>query len=89
MPAALLIVAAMVAVAGLAFFGVIGGFVALIGEIAILFVAAWLFDRGRRLGARDPYLDANRADFPANAGSSIRQVPTEAVQSPSDRGSPS
>ena len=89
MPTALLIVAAMVGVAALAIFGVIVGFVALIGEIAIVFVAAWHFDRGRRLGARDPYLDANRADYPVNAGSSIRQVPPEAVQSPSDRGSPS
>ena len=89
MPTALLIVAAMVGVAALAFFGVIGGFVALIGELAVVFVAAWLFDRERRLGARDPYLDANRSDFPTNAGSSIRQVPPEAVQNPGDRGSPS
>ena len=89
MPAALSIVAAIVGVAALAYFGVIGGFAALIGVIAIVFVAAWSFDRGRRLGARDPYLDANRGDFPANAGSSIRQVPPEAVQGPGDRGSPS
>jgi hypothetical protein len=89
MPAALLIVAAMVVVAGLAYAGVIGGYVALIAVIGIVVAAAWLFDRGRRLGARAPYLDANRADFPADAGSTIRQVPTEAVQGPSDRGSPS
>jgi len=88
MRSAVLILGAMVGVAALAYLGVVGGFVALIGEIAIVFVAAWLFDRGRRLGARDPYLDANRADYPVNAGSSIRQVPPEAVQGPSDRGSP-
>jgi hypothetical protein len=89
MPAALLILAGMIGVALLAYVGVIGGFVALIGEIAIVLAAAWLFDRGRRIGARDPYLDANRADVPANGGATIRQVPTEAVQSPSERGSPS
>jgi hypothetical protein len=88
MPAALLILAGMIGVAALAYIGVIGGFVALIGEIAIVLGAAWLFDRGRRLGARDPYLDANRADYPVNAGASIRPVPTEALEGPTDRRSP-
>jgi hypothetical protein len=82
--AAALIVLAIVAVAALAYLGVIGGYVALLGVVAIILIAAWQFDRGRRLGARDPFVDANRADFPANAGSSIRQVPTEAVSTPSD-----
>jgi hypothetical protein len=45
MPAALLIVAAMVVVAGLAYAGVIGGYVALIAVIGIMVAAAWLFDR--------------------------------------------
>jgi hypothetical protein len=79
---ATLILAAMMAVAALAYLGVIGGYVAFLGVVAIVLVAAWLFDRGRRLGARAPYLDANRGDYPANAGSSIRPVPSEAVTGP-------
>ena len=86
-PAAL-ILAAMAAVAALAYLGVIGGYVALLGLAAVILAAAWLFDRDRRLGAWAPYLDANRADYPANAGSSIRQVPTEAMGSPRDGGIP-
>ena len=66
----------------------IGGFVALLVVVAIVLVAAWQFDRNRRPGARDPYLDANRPDFPANAGSFIRPVPTEAIKSPKDPGNP-
>lgn len=88
MPAALLIVAAMIGIAALAYLGVIGGYVPLIAVIAIVLVPGWLVDRGRRLGARDPFLDADRADVPGNAGSIVRQAPPEAFQSPSERRSP-
>jgi hypothetical protein len=85
---AALILLAIAAVAALAYLGVIGGYLALLAAIAIVALAAWNFDRGRRAAARDPYLDGNRADYPVNAGASIRPVPTEAVESPTDRRSP-
>jgi hypothetical protein len=59
-----------------------------IAEFAILFLAAMGIDRNRRLGARDPYLDANRAEFPVGMTDTEHEVPVEAVQSPSDRRSP-
>ena len=87
---AVLILGAMLVPPALAYFGVIGGFVALVADIAILFVAGWGIDRGRRLGARDPYLDGSHPDFPVPMGGGpVRPNPTEAFESPSDRRSPS
>jgi hypothetical protein len=89
MPMALLILGALLVPPALAYLGVIGGFVALAAEFVIVFVAAWGIDRGRRLGARDPFLDAAHPDLPVPMGAPIRPNPTEAFESPSDRRSPS
>ena len=88
MPMALLILGALFVPPALAYFGVIGGWLALIAEIAILFLAAWNLDRGRRLGARDPFLDRNRADFATPMATNVRPIPTGAVEAPSDRRTP-
>jgi hypothetical protein len=88
MPVALLILGALLVPPALAYFGVIGGLVALVAEFVIVFVAAWGIDRGRRLGARDPFLDAAHPDFPVPTAAPIRPNPTEAFESPSDRRTP-
>ena len=62
---AIVIVLALTVPLALVLVGVLGILPAIAAEIAILFVAAWAFDRRRRLGARDPYLDANRPDIGA------------------------
>jgi hypothetical protein len=59
-----------------------------LATFAILFLAAWGIDRNRRSGAREPFLDANRAEFQVSMYSTTSQIPVEAVQSPSDRRSP-
>lgn len=69
----------------LAYAGFIGGFVVVIAEIGILLVVAWLFDRGRRVGARDPFLDANRPDYSTSFTNMVPPLPTEAIEQPKDR----
>jgi hypothetical protein len=86
---AVLILGALLVPPALAYFGVIGGLGAFVADIAILLLAAWNVDRGRRLGARDPFLDASHPDFPVPMGGPVRPNPTEAFESPSDRRSPS
>ena len=86
---AILIVVALLIPAALALAGWLSWIAVAIVDILILFVAAWGIDRRRRPGARDPYLDANRSDFPTTGpGAAIVPPPAEAFQSPSDRGVP-
>jgi hypothetical protein len=82
---ALLILVALLIPPALAFLGVIALPVVVVADIGILFAAAWWFDRGRALGARDPFLDANRPDFPVQFTANARQLPTEAFEDPKDR----
>ncbi len=85
---AILILVALLVPPALAYVGVIGGLPAALADIAILFVAAWGVDRGRKPGARNPFLDQNRSDFPTSGDGQINQAPAEAFQSPSARGVP-
>ena len=82
---ALLILAALVVAPALAFLGVIPLALVVVAEIAILFAAAWWFDRGRALGARDPFLDANRPDFASPVANWDPPRPTEAIEQPKDK----
>ncbi len=88
MPMALLILAALFVPLVLGYLGWLPWGIVVIAEFAILFLAALGVDRNRRLGARDPYLDANRAEFPVSMVGEDHQIPVEALQSPSDRRSP-
>jgi hypothetical protein len=57
----------------------------LLAEIVILFVAAWGIDRRRKLGARSPVLDANRADIGASTPDGINIIHTpQAAERKSD-----
>lgn len=56
-----------------------------VAEIAILFAAAWWFDRGRALGARDPFLDENRPDLASPVATWDPPRPTEAIELPKDK----
>ncbi len=85
---AILILVALFIPPVLAYIGVIGWLVAALGSIGVLFLAAWGIDHRRKLGARDPFLDQNRTDYPTSGGDQIHQAPAEAFQSPSDRGVP-
>lgn len=85
---ALLILDALVVPLWLGYSGILPWGIVVIAEFAILFAAAMGIDRNRRLGARDPLLDANRAEFPVAMMDADPQVPVEAVQSPADRRSP-
>jgi hypothetical protein len=85
---AILILIALFIAPVLAYAGIIGWLVAALADIAILFVAAWGIDRGRKPGARNPFLDQNRSDFPTSGGDQVHRAPAEAFQSPSDRGVP-
>jgi len=85
---ALSILGAMLVPVALAYFGVIGGLAALVLAIAILLVAAWNVDRGRRPGAREPFVDAAHPDFPVPMAGPVRPNPTETFESPSDRRGP-
>jgi hypothetical protein len=88
MPMALLILTALFVPLVLGSLGWLPWGIVVIAEFAILFLAAMGIDRNRSLGARDPFLDANRAEFPISMTDTEPQVPVEAVQSPSDRRSP-
>ena len=82
---ALLIIGALLIPPALAYLGVISLFVMFLAEIGILFVAAWGIDRNRAVGARDPFLDANRPDFSTSFTDSVPPPPTEAIEQPKDR----
>ncbi len=85
---AILILVALLMPPALAYVGVIGWLPAALADIVILFVAAWGIDRGRTPGARNPFLDHNRSDFPTSGHGQINRAPAEAFQSPADRGVP-
>jgi hypothetical protein len=82
---ALLILAALFVAPTLAFFGVIPLLLVVVAEVAILLAAAWWFDRGRALGARDPFLDENRPDLAASFANYDPPRPTEAIELPKDK----
>ncbi len=82
---ALLILAALLVAPALAFLGVIPLPLVVVADIAILFAAAWWFDRGRALGARDPFLDENRPDLASPMANMDPPRPTEAIERPKDR----
>jgi len=82
---ALLILAALFVAPALALLGVIPLTHVVVAEIAILFAAAWWFDRGRALGARDPFLDENRPDFATSFANYDPPRPTEAIEQPRDK----
>ena len=82
---ALLIIGALLIPPLLAYAGVISLFVMFVADMAILLLAAWRFDRGRALGARDPFLDANRPDHSTSFTNPVPPLPTEAIEQPKDR----
>ena len=51
-----------------------------VADVAILLIAAWRFDRGRKVGARTPYLDENRPDFSSSFTNEFPPLPTEAIE---------
>jgi hypothetical protein len=81
----LLILAALAFPLALGYLGIIGWQLILAAEIGILLVVGWRFDRGRTLGARDPFVDANRADTVAPFTAIVPPLPKEAFEDPRDR----
>jgi len=82
---ALVILVALLVPPALAYLGVIGLGVMFVADVAILLAVAWRFDRGRAVGARDPILDPNRADFSSSFTNPVPPLPTEAFEPPKDR----
>jgi hypothetical protein len=82
---ALVIIGALLIPPVLAYVGVISLFVMFLAEIGILFVAAWGIDRNRAVGARDPFLDANRPDISMSLTNQDPPRPAEAIERPEDR----
>jgi hypothetical protein len=81
----LLILVALLIPPLLAYLGFISLVIMFVADIAILLVAAWGLDRGRAVGARDPFLDANRPDYSSPFTVMIPPLPTEAFEDPEDR----
>jgi len=81
----LLIIGALLIPPVLWYLGVVSFPIAVIGAVGVLLAAGWGIDRNRRPGARDPFLDANRADLAAPFSDPPTFIPTEAVESPRDR----
>ena len=81
----ILILAALAVPLVLGYLGIIGWQLIVIAEIGILLFVGWRFDRGRAVGARDPFIDQNRADFAAPFTASIPPLPKEAFEDPEDR----
>ena len=79
------ILAALAAPLVLGYLGIIGWQLILVAEIGILLFVGWRFDRGRTVGARDPFTDQNRADFAAPFTASIPPLPKEAFEGPEER----
>jgi hypothetical protein len=82
---ALLILAALFVPPALAFLGLVPLPVLVLAEIGVLLAAGWWFDHGRSIGARDPFLDGNRPEFPIQFGAEVRPQPTEVIEKPKDR----
>lgn len=83
---AVVIVVAMFVPLVLLFMDVVSIPVAIVAAIGILLLAGWGIDRNRRLGARDPFLDANRPDLASPMGDDFtREPPAAAIERPSDR----
>ena len=82
---ALAIIGALLIPPVLAYVGVINLFVMFLAEIGVLFVAAWGIDRNRAVGARDPFLDANRPDQATSFTNPVPPLPTGAFERPEDR----
>ena len=82
---ALLIVGALLIPPALAYVGAISLFVMFLADIGILLVAAWGIDRHRAVGARDPFLDANRPDQATSFANEVPPIPAEAFERPEDR----
>lgn len=80
----ILILAALATPLALGYLGIIGWQLIVVAEIGVLLFAGWRFDRGRSLGARDPFADPNRADFSAPFTASIPPLPKEAIEDPKD-----
>ena len=83
-----LILVALAIPLALGFLGVIGWQLILAAEIGILLFVGWRFDRGRKVGARDPFVDGNRADFSAPFTATIPPLPKEAIEDPKDQPGP-
>lgn len=66
-------------------FGVLSWAAVLLAEVVIILVAAWNFDRGRRVGAPDPFPDPRHPDFPVPMSDEFRPWPTEAIETPAER----
>ena len=82
---ALAIIGALLIPPVLAYVGVISLFVMFVAEIGVLLVAAWGIDRNRAVGARDPFLDANRPDISMSSTNMDPPRPAEAIERPEDR----
>jgi hypothetical protein len=81
----LLILVALAIPLVLGYLGIIGWQLIVAAEIGILLVVGWRFDRGRKVGARDPFADRNRADFAAPFAATIPPLPKEAIEDPAGR----
>lgn len=81
----LLILVALLIPPLLAYLGFISLVLMFIADVAILLVAAWGIDHDRSIGARDPFLDANRPDFSSPFTAMNPPLPTEAFEDPEDR----
>jgi len=82
---ALVIIGALLIPPALAYVGAISLFVMFLAELGVLFVAAWGIDRHRAVGARDPFLDANRPDTSSSFTNEVPPITTLAVERPEDR----
>jgi hypothetical protein len=82
---ALVIIGALLIPPVLAYVGIISLFVMFVAEIGIMLAAAWGIDRHRAVGARDPYLDANRPDISMSLANMNPPRPAEAIERPEDR----
>jgi hypothetical protein len=81
----LLILVALAVPLALGYVGIIGWQLILAAEIGILLFVGWRFDRGRKVGARDPFVDENRPDFAAPFTATVPPLPTEAIEDPHGR----
>jgi hypothetical protein len=82
---ALVIIGALLIPPALAYVGAISLFVMFLAEIGVLVVAAWGIDHNRAVGARDPFLDANRPDQATSFTNPVPPIPKEAFERPEDR----
>ena len=81
----LVILVALAIPLALGYVGMLGWPLIVGAEIGILLFAGWRFDRARGVGARDPFIDQNRADFSAPFTATIPPLPKEAIEDPEDK----